>query len=1006
MRISACSIVKNEAHNIAKSIESYKDAVDEIIIVDTGSTDNTIEICESYGAKVFHFDWINDFSAAKNYALEQAKGDWIVFLDADEFFVPDMKTAKVREMLEELLPRTEVDSIRATLCNYDENRDFISSRILAMRIFRNSPSIRYVGKIHEYVDKKEAQLTYVEYEGVKIYHTGYSNGRVELKSKRNLEFLREAYRSGDKDAPLYYYLCRENFLTENYDDCVRFYKKFLSHPDFDKLMTVNNLFISVYEYYYRMMALLPQKYTQKDIDKHVEHTLEKHPAQPIYNYYKGVEAMKKDYNAANKAILKAIHIHNNYKEQYVNSFSGSLPEAYYRLGHISLTSGNIEEAFEYHLKALQIGPLYCDALSELLKIIEDQSAEEIILFLNSIYNIEDQEEVQTIISALKRTRLYKVFLYYAVKYNNNFDGQDDTTYAAMLLSGNYQKLIDTATSAFENSGNEEHRRYIGLAVLFEKDRKLFNLYKDRLNPYQAIVIQTVLDGIRLNNISDQIASEYIWLYKKMFFIARQEQIDCLEVAIEPLNDSICGQIISCYMDLRDYKLAMDKAKWLIETGVSEFFTAQMHKIKAFMHYHLSEFEQALEEFEIALSSKTIDIDYNAIIYITLIAQRNSGNAVGQKAEQMLTTYKSVFDEYKVAKDIVRTGKFEQAEAEVTSQYLRDMTEQEFVALTYLFDYRLPDEVLETYFLLADSLVGKNMDIQAFTLLLQLIKNEYKKDIIYFRLGEVFNRAGNAQVALFCHTAVFRINPTFAELAITDKNNENRYYVFDKDMKNEDIGTCPICGAEAQMHSVYNALTGNDFIEQCGPIKIWRKCNNCNHLFSSYICDAKFKEVDRSDKHDARDYADVVESILNHSAGNNMAAINTECSFIAAAQEYGMEVTNDVFDVNKCIFKTKDKFDIIAVSSVLESAINPERLIQKLVQQLNADGCIYIETPNMLSGYARLAKDKDIHMRSSRINNYFSKDSLEKLLVKCGFVPKHYKMSRYKEGFMEVISVKK
>ena len=1006
MRISACSIVKNEAHNIAKSIESYKDAVDEIIIVDTGSTDNTIEICESYGAKVFHFNWINDFSAAKNYALEQAKGDWIVFLDADEFFVPDMKTAKVREMLEELLPRTEVDSVRATLCNYDENRDFISSRILAMRIFRNSPSIRYVGKIHEYVDKKEAQLTYLEYEGVKIYHTGYSNGRVELKSKRNLEFLREAYRSGDKDAPLYYYLSRENYLTENYDDCVRFYKKFLSHPDFDKLMTANNLFISVYEYYYRMMALLPQKYTQKDIDKHVEYTLKKHPAQPIYNYYKGVEAMKKDYNAATKAILKAIDIHNNYSEQYVNSFAGSLPEAYYRLGHISLTSGNIEEAFEYHLKALQVGPLYCDALSELLKIIEDQAAEEIILFLNSIYNIEDQEEVQTIISALKRTRLFKVFLYYAVKYNNNFDGQDDTTYAAMLLSGNYQKLIDTATSAFENSGNEEHRRYIGLAVLFEKDRKLFNLYKDRLNPYQAIVIQTVLDGIRLNNISDQIASEYIWLYKKMFFIAQQEQIDCLEVAVYPLTDGICSQMIECYMNLRDYKLARDKAQWLIETGVSEFFTAQMHKVKAFMHYHLNEFEQALEEFEIALSSKTIDIDYNAIIYITLITQRNSGYAVGQKAEQMLATYKSVFDEYKAAKDIVRTGKFEQVEVDVTSQYLRDMTEQEFVALTYLSDYRLPDEVLETYFLLSDSLVGKNMDIQAFKYLLQLIKNEYKKDITYFRFGEIFNRAGNAQVALFCHTSVFKVNPTFAELAITDKNNENRYYVFDKDMKNKDIGTCPICGADAQIHSVYNALTGNDSVDQCGPIKVWRKCNSCRHLFSAYICDTQFKEEDRSDKQDARDYADVVESILNHSAGNNMAAINAKCSFIAAAQEYGLEVKNDVFDVNKCIFKTKDKFDIIALSSVLESAINPERLLQKLVQQLNADGCIYIETPNMQSSYARLVKDKDINLRAATMNNYFSRYSLELLLNKQGFTIKDYKMSRNKEGFMEVIAVKK
>ena len=85
VRLSQCMIVKNEEKNIEKALSWAKGYAFEQIVVDTGSTDRTIEIAERMGAKVFHFKWIDDFSAAKNYALDQASGDWIAFLDADEY---------------------------------------------------------------------------------------------------------------------------------------------------------------------------------------------------------------------------------------------------------------------------------------------------------------------------------------------------------------------------------------------------------------------------------------------------------------------------------------------------------------------------------------------------------------------------------------------------------------------------------------------------------------------------------------------------------------------------------------------------------------------------------------------------------------------------------------------------------------------------------------------------------------------------------------------------------
>ena len=113
LKISACYIVKNEEKKLPRSIESLKSAVNELIVVDTGSTDNTIEIAKSYGAKVIESTWQDDFSAPRNIAIENATGDWIIFLDADEFFAyPDKVRAAIEKLSHEvtiLIPRINID---------------------------------------------------------------------------------------------------------------------------------------------------------------------------------------------------------------------------------------------------------------------------------------------------------------------------------------------------------------------------------------------------------------------------------------------------------------------------------------------------------------------------------------------------------------------------------------------------------------------------------------------------------------------------------------------------------------------------------------------------------------------------------------------------------------------------------------------------------------------------------------------------------------------------------
>ena len=87
MKISACYIVKNEEENLAKSIESLQGCYDELIVTDTGSDDRTVEITREYGAVVYNFVWQDNFSVARNFTLDKAKGDWIIFLDADNYYI-------------------------------------------------------------------------------------------------------------------------------------------------------------------------------------------------------------------------------------------------------------------------------------------------------------------------------------------------------------------------------------------------------------------------------------------------------------------------------------------------------------------------------------------------------------------------------------------------------------------------------------------------------------------------------------------------------------------------------------------------------------------------------------------------------------------------------------------------------------------------------------------------------------------------------------------------------
>lgn len=162
MKISLVMIVKNEEKNIAKSLESVKDLVSEMIVVDSGSTDNTMKIAQSYGAKIFKRDF-DSFSNQKNYALSLAMNEWVLHLDADEVLSQELK-----EEIKKTLENTKYDGFILTRTNFFLGKQMKYSGLnkeYRLRLAKKSLSKYVGGLIHEelVVDGKIGKLNNVFY---------------------------------------------------------------------------------------------------------------------------------------------------------------------------------------------------------------------------------------------------------------------------------------------------------------------------------------------------------------------------------------------------------------------------------------------------------------------------------------------------------------------------------------------------------------------------------------------------------------------------------------------------------------------------------------------------------------------------------------------------------------------------------------------------------------------------------------------------------------------------
>ncbi|WP_436864299.1 tetratricopeptide repeat-containing glycosyltransferase family 2 protein [Bacillus fungorum] len=469
--LSACLIVKNEEDMLRRCLESLKGGVDEIVIVDTGSTDKTKEIAKEFTDKVYDFEWTNDFAEARNFAGSHATGEWILALDADECVDLENVAAAIEEIKSH---NNKFDTYTIDIINFVGERGERSVINKMARIYKNDGTVHFEGAIHEQIVSLKNQRNLAE-SLLKVYHYGYLSNVVEKKNKRtrNMNIIKKMLQSEKENGFTYF----------NYGQELR---------ALGKTEEALNAFISAYKYkgdiykewvgiclFFIIESLVELKRYDKAlvIIKDAEKVL---PTAPDFPFWKAeIYFRQKRFDDAREVYTNIVMERQTYKDiVYLVESQALLP--YLRLGEIYKYERLDQKALQYYVEALNENSSSLEAIANVIKILSNyHTPKEVYEFLNSRCIIKADDiriEVLKLILDLGLGEL-------ALLLTNDFTTQEQLMVSTLQLKAKMilgQELLQFTTEELMYGVKTEVIDVADLAVLYEvtNDARVQNVFEN------------------------------------------------------------------------------------------------------------------------------------------------------------------------------------------------------------------------------------------------------------------------------------------------------------------------------------------------------------------------------------------------------------------------------------------------------------------------------------------------------------------------------------------------
>ena len=531
MKISACWIAKNEEKNIARSINSLKAVCDEMIVVDTGSGDGTVKEAGEAGARVERFEWINDFSAAKNHALSLTSGDIVIFLDADEWFSPAL-TNDDKADIERLFkknPKAHVAQLKIHNLNAQGNVKTVSA---CDRIIKKAAGIAYHKPVHEILLLKNGSLPVaVQADKWPVLHSGYTEDILSEKMDRNitlLEHVIETTDSAEERHMQHCYLVREYFNQGRMEDCERHLRAALNEPDMLRHQIKYYLAGFAPILYCMLVAgssmrgqVSRLELYHKIVQPFKKHLAEYRGAATIDLYYDALFDAKEDIllERLNGALEKSKRM----PETPVLHYKDAEATLNIHAAQASLKRGKQAQAMDYIIAAIQgsrdLHPL---ALRVLLQCLKGQASHDVIAFLNSMFDIKSVHILNHLAGGTRMDGFQEVHAYYLNKKIEAKIATQAEFLSLLLLYGKDEEAVKAAADFYAESNKGLLGTYIFLAAVCSGNEKIYQEHKELLLPVSEMM-DAYFSGGCLQTITDRSAAIIAQNFETVAFLAGIER---------------------------------------------------------------------------------------------------------------------------------------------------------------------------------------------------------------------------------------------------------------------------------------------------------------------------------------------------------------------------------------------------------------------------------------------------------------------------------------------------